>query len=300
MIRWSLVLFFAVAVGSTAFGQEAPRWKFTAGGELRYEVVQQTTFNVDAQQAGTFASNASQTTDVLWRIDSVDEAGTMTATQVIERIRVSITQAEGLELVYDSDEDDAPAGLSAMLMPMFDLLLDNEVTVVVTSRGEVKEVKLPEEMEGRLASIPATRPMSSLITGAGLQRVAQQIALLLPTEGEDSASRKMVIDNRVLGNLQGELTWKAAGTEGDVHKFEPTIQLSVQPNEQAEEDPYLPVKPLDEPKITEQSVTGAAEFDAAVGKLTKSKLELQLTLTGKLLNSKVQSKVKQTVEVTAK
>lgn len=300
MIRWSLVLFFAVAVGSTAFGQEAPRWRFTAGGELRYEVVQQTTFNVDAQQAGTFASNASQTTDVLWRIDSVDEAGTMTATQVIERIRVSITQAEGLELVYDSDEDDAPAGLSAMLMPMFDLLLDNEVTVVVTSRGEVKEVKLPEEMEGRLASIPATRPMSRLITGAGLQRVAQQIALLLPAEGEDSASRKMVIDNRVLGNLQGELTWKTAGTEGDVHKFEPTIQLSVQPGEQVEEDPYLPVKPLDDPKVTEQSVTGAAEFDAAVGKLTKSKLELQLTLTGKLLNSEVQSKVKQTVEVTAK
>lgn len=300
MIRWSLVLIFAIAAGSSAFAQDALEWKFATGEELRYEVVQQAKFVVNAEQAGAFTSDATQTMDILWRIDSVDDSGTMTATQVIERIRVNIQQQDGLELVYDSDEEDAPAGLSAMLTPMFESLLENDIKVVVSAQGEVEEVKLPEEMEKRLAGIPATRPMSNLVTGAGLRRVAEKIALLLPSQGEDSVARQVVIENRVLGTLTGELTWKEAGTEGDVHKFQPAIELSIKPSEATDEDPYLPVRPLADPQITEQSATGTAEFDAAAGKLTSSKLELKLTLTGKLMGVNVESKVTQNVQVTAK
>lgn len=300
MIRWSLVFVIFFVGGTTVFAQDAPRWKFAADSELRYEVVQQTKFKVNAEQAGAFASLASQTLNVLWRIESVDDSGTMTATQVVERIRVNIKQAGGLEMVYDSDADEIPTGLAAMLTPMFESLLDNEVAVVVTARGEVQEVKLPEKMEKRLSGLPATRPMSDLLTGSGLRRVAEQIALLLPAEGEDSSVREFDIKNRVLGKLTGELTWKAAGTEGDLHKFEPAIKLSVGPDKNAEEDPYLPVKPLADPKLTQQTATGSAEFDAAAGRLTKSKLEVNLTLTGELMGAGVESQVEQTVEVNAK
>jgi hypothetical protein len=287
------ILALAVCTCTTAFAQEAAKWKFEAGQELRYQVTQQTEFQSNAGEAGSFTSHAEQKLDVRWRVDSVDAAGTMTGVQQVERFQVTIRQPSGLELTYDSESTEAPEGLAAMLTPMFETLLATEVPITVTSAGDVTIGELPEEVRKRLAGIPATRAMSELVTESGIRRLAEQIALPVGS----GAKRVVTVDNRVLGLMEGTLVWTPTKAEGDIQQFEPALTLEIQKSDTAPEDPYVPVKPMEDAKITEQSTNGSAKFNSAEGRLVESNLAMDLVLTGELMGSDVECYVKQTIEV---
>jgi hypothetical protein len=292
-MKSTALIALAVFTGTTAFAQEVAKWKFEAGQELRYQISQQTDFQSNAGEAGTFSSHAEQKLDVLWRVDSVDAAGTMTGVQQVERFQVTIRQPSGLELTYDSESTEAPEGLAAMLTPMFETLLATEVPITITAEGEVTIGELPEDVRKRLAGIPATRAMSELVTESGIRRLAEQIALPV---GND-VKRVVTVDNRVLGLMEGTLVWKPTKTEGDTQQFEPALTLALQKSETAPEDPYVPVKPMEAATITEQSTTGTAKFNAAEGRLIESNLAMDLVLTGELMGSDVECHVEQTIEV---
>lgn len=293
MLRTTALLVVSLLSVSPLLAQESVNWKFEAGQEFRYQVSQLTSFQSNAGEAGTFSSHAEQKLDVLWKVTAVDEAGTMTGVQQIERFQVTIRQPSGLELTYDSESTEAPDGLAVMLTPMFETLLETEVPITVSRAGEVTIGELPEEVRKRLAGIPATRAMSDLVTESGLRRLAEQVAL--PVDGKHK--RELMVDNRVLGLMQGTLLWKPTTTKGNIQRFEPALVLKLQSSNTAPEDPYVPVKPMVHAKVTEQSTTGSAGFNTAVGRLTDSKLAIDLVLTGELMGSDVECHVKQTIEV---
>ncbi len=285
---------------SSLAAQEPIEWKFTAGETLDYEVAQRTSVDVDAGAAGSFSIEAVQVLDVVWKIEAVDDAGVASGVQQIERIKLNVTMPTGLELTYDSGEDEGAMGLSAMLAPMFDTLLENAVPIKVAPTGEVLECELPEAMAERLARVPATRAMSDLIVGSSVRQVAEQIALPVAT-GDEPSPRQVVIENRVLGTLRGELVWKPADSEeSSIAKFVPQLKLTVEPVAPTDDDEPLQPRPLKSPKIAEQSVNGSAEFDTAAGRLKSSNWSLDLELIGQLMGNDVTSNMTQTVDVTSR
>ena len=288
----------SLALCASLHAQDTARWVFTPGDEMRYEVSQATNVKVEAGEAGSFATNAKQTVVVVWRIDTVDNDGVASGAQKIESISVHITMPSGLDLSYDSETGEAASGIAAMLAPMFESLLENEVPVKISSSGEVLECEMPGPMVERLARVPATRAMSYLVTAAGVRQVAEQIALPLPTDDKPQP-RELVVENRVLGTLSGKLVWSPSGSPVDrIAKFTPSVTLSLEPAPLvAEDDPTSP-QPIKSPRLVDQTGTGTAEFDIAAGRLRNSKWTLDFAIKGELMGNSVTSDVQQTVEVT--
>ncbi len=285
---------------SPLLAQNAPLWRFSPGKELRYQVTQTTAMNVDAGEAGDFVTDTSQTLDVTWRIDDVDDEGVATGVQRIDRIQLNITMPSGLELAFDSQTEEAASGLAAMLTPLFESLLENEVTIKVSPTGEVIECEMPGPMVERLARVPATRSMSYLVTGAGVRQVTEQIALPLPRDNE-SARRDLLVENRVLGTLRGDLAWAPADSDvAEIALFTPTALLAIEPAPAVDIEDSTQPQPIESPEITEQTVEGSAEFDIAAGRLKVSTLRFKFQIKGQLMGSDVVSDGKQTIEVTAK
>lgn len=285
---------------ATLCAQEVAQWKFTVGDELRWELVQTTTLEVEAGDAGEFASEATQTLDVVWRVEQVDDMGTMTGVQEVKRIQVDIRQPEGLELVYDTQLDEPAEGLAAMLIPLFDTLVETPVTISVSSQGKVTGGELPEDMQKRVAGIPATRSMSNLVSRTGTRRIAEQIALLLPADGNDPAARKVNIENRILGTLSGDLTWSPTETTEDTKQLEPRLTLALEAAGPIEEPDFAQPKPLKLPQLEEQTIAGNANFDMTLGRLKNLSLEVNLKIAGEIFGSPVTNKIRQSVEVRGK
>lgn len=294
----AIVALLLVALCGAAMAEELPRWKFAAGDQLRWQVTQRTKLDIVAGDAGDTSSEAHQTLDIVWRVDDVADDGTMHGKQLIERIQVNIVQPTGLTLEYDSQADEGAEALSAMLLPLFETLLEAEVPVSISPLGEVTECMLTEEQQKRLAGIPATRAMSDLVSETGIRNLVQLIALPLPAEGQQSASRPVDLSNRVLGTLTGELTWKLAESDGNIQKLAPELTLSLEPAEPPSEDEYGQPQPLGSPNIKHQSVEGTAEFDRERGQLTQSSRTVHLTITGQTMGADVEMRMEQHVEVT--
>lgn len=290
----------ALLACSPLLAQEAQRWKFSPGDQLRYEVSQATNTRVNAGEAGDFATDAMQILEVVWQIDEVDEAGVATGRQKIERIQLNITMPSGLALAYDSQVDESASGIAAMLTPLFEAILENEVPMRISPTGEVLECEMPGPMAERLARVPATRAMSYLVTAAGVRQVAEQIALPL-ADGDGQAVRKLVVENRVLGTLQGEVVWSPAESdEAGVARYTPAMKFAIEPAPSVDPDDSTQPQPLVAPSMIAESCEGAAEFDENAGRLTTSRLAIEFQLTGQLMGSDMVSNMKQTIEVTAK
>lgn len=286
-----------------ASADELPRWKFSPGEQLAWQVVQTTKVDIAAGDAGETSSEAQQTIDLVWKVDRVDDDGTMHGTVQFPRIQVHIAQPSGLTLEYDSQADEGAEALSAMLLPLFETLLEAEVPLAISARGEVTKCELTEDEQRRLAGIPATRAMSDLVSENGVRKLVELVALPLPAEGEESSKRPLELANRVLGTLTGEIGWSLAASEGDeaerdIQHLTPSVELSVAPADPPGEDEYGQPQPLTSPTVEAQQITGQAKFDRAAGRLIESTRTTRLTITGRTMGAQTETRVEQTVAVT--
>ncbi|MGI9456870.1 MAG: hypothetical protein ACR2NU_09920 [Aeoliella sp.] len=293
-----LIGMLVVAVSSTsAVAQEPPVWKLTVGELLRYELVQTTQIDVDAGNAGSFSTLANQTLDVVWKISKVGDDGAADGVQQIERIQVSVTMPDGLELVYDSSADEPPTGVAAMLSPLYAALLEEVIPITVAADGELVRFEPSEETTDRITGVPATRAMGDLVAGTGLRQIAEQVAFGL-------SARPIEVKNRVLGTLRGEVQWRHQGqTHVDgrpVDVFQPQLSLAIEPSPPLPDDAPPQPDPISSPKIEKQTALGEAVFDLTEGKLERSMLRISLTITGEVTGAPVTSVIEQTIEVQRK
>ena len=290
-----------VLVDGAAQGQEVPRWKFAEGEHLRYVVTQETEIDVNAGRAGETASFASQILDVVWHVDKVDEAGTMTGVQRVERIRLEIRQPSGKEIVYDSNTGKPAEALSAMLSPLYDVLLSTEVPITVTAAGEVTSCEVPETMTKRIANMPATKTMRDYAAATGVRTLAEQIALPLPASKEEPAKRSLATTLNVLGEMKSELAWTLGDAEGATANLTPTLTTTLEASPlQDEPVGFAQPQPLKSIALESQEFTGEAQFNTEAGRLESLQLDLQMTLKGELYGNQVQDKMHQVIKVERK
>ncbi|MEM6654959.1 MAG: hypothetical protein AAF596_04075 [Planctomycetota bacterium] len=194
----SLVTVFLLAVAASAQDTAPLRYRFTEGETLRYRVTQTATLSGDADVAGSFDLRTEQVTELAWRVVSVDEEGSATIEQTVPRLRFTNSLPTG-DVGFDSDSDDPPMGVAAMLTPAARTLLETPVTFAVGPGGTVREITASEDLIGALDRIPGASGV--LEWEPALRSLIETVLPLLPT-GDEPATRRADYETPSFGRVE--------------------------------------------------------------------------------------------------
>ena len=287
--------------GCTA--DEPLRWKFTVGEKLDYNMVQD--MNMSARPARPAVNTTMhQEMDMTWDVQGVDdEDGEAVIKQKFDRVKMKMTHARG-GFEYDSKSEAAPTGLGAMIAPMYKAMTKGEFEITMTARGEVKDVKIPEEVLAALKIRPA-RPRWATSRPRGLQEDdlagCARAARNPPKQGE-TWTTKVEMNNPAVGKQTVETTYTYDGTkevDGTTYAvIKPQLKMDFEskPAEAAEGQPKPPVPQLSM-KIAEQSSDGEVLFNIEKGRLYSTTLQQKVTIDATVNGQTMQQKIDQKIDV---
>lgn len=276
--------------GSTTRGAETLRWKFAEGDSHRY-LLEQTTVNTAVVMEQEVKMSIYQTIEMTWEVESVEDGGAARLVQTIDRMRVAL-ESQFLTFSYDSD-DEAPAeGQAAMLQPVVEALIGVPVVLVMTPRGEVREVEVPDELIQRLKDAgPAAQALQNLASPEGMRGLIGQSTLVFPQEPiEQGATWTRQVE---LPTPQGTMalnnTFTFTGFEGSGDDETATIEvaMTIDSLEAAPETPF-------ELTIQEQEGSGSYAFDTSAGLLRSSKVTQNLSVVARVMDQELTSAAQST------
>jgi len=277
-----LGLFTASALAglvATAGADTTLRWKFQKGETLNYTMVQKTLIKVSAN-GQNIENTINQTIDTTWEVKDAKPDGTAEVVQSFDRIRMTM-DSPGMKVEYDSKDGKLPEGpIGQLLGPLLKALAGAQITLKMNGRGEVTDVKIPEQV---LAAMPGGAAGGGMFTEDGLKKTIMQSTLTLPQEAVSrgknwhqkseiqtpGAGMTMVIDNAY--------TYQGTDTQagGKVDRIDVAVNTDIK---NAEGSPY-------QFKVKSQESKGTCLFDNEKGRLDEStvsqKLELVVTVMGK-------------------
>jgi hypothetical protein len=251
--------------------QEPLRWKFEKGAKFDYDMVQDMTISNAGGPGGAQSVKMHQELKMAWNIDDVTEQGDAVIQQKIDKVKMKMELPQPVGAIeYDSTSDKPPVGPAALLAPMYAAMTKGAFIITMTPRGEITDVKIPEEVVAALKNSPGAAAMGDMASAEGFKKMMSQGSLVLPEnapkEGEQW-STKVEVNNPAAGKQIVETTYKYIGTkdvEGVTHAvFQPTVTMSFE-GAQA--------------KITEQSSDGEILFNVAEGRMVSSKLQQHVTI----------------------
>jgi Family of unknown function (DUF6263) len=278
---------------SPSLAQEELRWKFHEGEKLDYNMIQDMTIGTLGGPLGAQNVTMHQEMAMTWEVVGVNSDGDAVIRQKFERIKMKMALPGLGGFEYDTDSDEAPAGPAAMLAPMYKKMTESEFELTMTSRGEIKEVKIPDDVLAALRNSPGAQALGEMATPEGFKKMIAQGALVLPEKApkpDDEWSTKVEVNNPMAGKQVIETTYKYVGTK-DVEDvkyavFEPTLKMTFEGTEQVQM------------KVSEQESGGEILFDIAAGRLHSTKLEQNVTIDVTVGGQTIQQKIDQTIDVT--
>jgi hypothetical protein len=283
------------AIAPALRGDEALRWKFKPGEKLDYKMAQDMTMTGEGGPLGQMQSTMRQEMDMTWDVQEVNEQGDAIIRQKFARLKTKMTMPAG-EFEYDSQSEEAPAGVGAMLAPMYEAMTQGEFIISMTSRGEVKDVKIPEEVVTALKNSPMAAGMGDLATSDGFKKMISQGALVLPEkmpQPGETWSTKVEMNNPAAGTQTIETTYRYEGTkdiDGVTYAvIRPQLKIEFGKNPQ----PNVQVK------IGDQSSSGELLFNVAEGRLHSSTLKqvvaMEIAAGGQTMKQKIDQQMDVTV-----
>lgn len=302
-----VISFAVVAVGQEGAGGasgtqkisgtplKAPlRWKFKLGEKLNYHMVEQMTLTTRGEPLGETNTPLRQEMDMTWTVVGVNDAGEAVIEQKIHDVRLKMTSPRGEKIDYESGGDETTASLAAMVAPIYDALTKGVFEMTMTARGEIKDVKVAEEVLETLKNSPGAALLGDVATPEGLQQMITKWALVLPEKvpqpGEVSRS-SVKLEVPTGGAQVVESSYKYEGTkeiDGRTFAvFRPGLEMT------------FVFAGNDGPasKVKEQNSSGEVLFDVAAGRLQSALLKRNVTIDTTVAGQKVEQNVKQTVEV---
>ena len=127
----SLRLCAILLVAGPALGAEPLVWKWKEGESVRYLTTQSTRSSVDGGPAGTAETSMREDTIVKWTPIEVMEDGSAKLEIQTERVVMHNKGQQGQDFTYDSDSGDPPAGMAALVTPMYEALLEHPFTMTM-------------------------------------------------------------------------------------------------------------------------------------------------------------------------
>jgi hypothetical protein len=235
---------------------------------------------------GPQSMSVQQELGMSWDIEDVNQEGNAVIRQQIRTVKMKMTVPPIGTIEYDSEK--APVGPAAMLAPMYMALMKGAYVITMTPRGEIKDVKIPEEVLAALKNSPGAEALGEMATEEGFKKIMSQGSLVLqenaPKEGEELIT-KVEVESEDVGKQIVETIYKYQGSkdvDGVAHAvFQPTLKLNLEGGQA---------------KVAQQESGGEILFNVKEGRLASSKLEQHVTIE----QSGGQTKIDQSIGVTVK
>jgi hypothetical protein len=249
-----------------------------------------------------------QEMDMTWDVQGVDEkSGDAVIKQKFDRIKMKMTTPVG-GFEYDSKSEAAPTGLGAMIAPMYKAMTQGEFEITMTSRGEVKDVKVPEEVITALKNSPGAAAMGDIASAEGFKKMISQGALVLPKDPPkegDTWATKVEMNNPAVGKQTVETTYEYQGTkdvDGTTYAvIKPQLKMDFESKPSEAPTPGEPQQPAPQQqvsmKIGEQSSDGEVLFNIEKGRLYSTTLQQKVTIDATVGGQAMQQKIDQKIDV---
>jgi hypothetical protein len=186
-------------------------WKFAAGDEENYRLTQSAKLSSGEGDALKQFAAIEQELDIKWKVLEVDEQGTATITVQIAAMSMLASGPDGQEVRFDSESTEEPQGYAAILRPLGKRLSESEVQLKMSPRGEVTDVKIPDELSEAVKSVPGGKKFAEdggVTSFESLARLGSP--MMFPVEdlsAETTWNEKREIELPVLGKVASEFVY---------------------------------------------------------------------------------------------
>lgn len=290
-VPWMIVAAASLWLNARATAAEPLRWKLAAGDSLNYQFKQEMDVEVQSRATGQTRATAGQQLQITWDVQEVNDEGEATILQRFDRIISKLDSASGGHQ-YDSASEDSAGGMAAMMAPLLDATAEGEFEFVMTARGEVRDVKIPESVEGALAQIPSAKSLGDLASVDGIKRMITRTALLLPeeppSEGEQW-STGVTVNAPVFGRLNVATGYEYRGTRqvdgATMAVLHPTLTLSGSGNHQMQF------------KVSDERTSGEVLFNQNAGRLESMRIEYHAVIDVAQAGQTMHEQIDQTIDV---
>ena len=279
----------------SATGQEAEaiRWNLNSGEKLQVTLEQKTEIatNIDTRQK-RIGSDMLLIID--WQIENV-ENDRIEMSQSIKRVKLEVRRpnktATETILIDTASRENPTAGLASQLQAQIENLMGTKFDVVMTTRGEILEVSIPETSKEKVRLAPASMLLRQLLTQEGLKEMLGQSSIVFPETSEDNEWQMNVQLNNAMGKITKETAIKYEGEvkrdDRLVHGFVMTAQAKL--IETAES--------ADAPVLDSYSGSGRAWFSTDSDTVYGSEFENRINVTRRYRDQKIVSSVSTTNEM---
>lgn len=281
------------APAASAQDAQPLRWKFEVGDKLRYTMDQDMDLSMGGGPLGNITSSVEQNMDMSWTVEGVNDEGEAVIRQKINRVEMKMTGP--VSFSYDSNSEEPPSGMAAMVAPMFDAMTEGDFEITMTARGEVKDVKIPDKVLESLKNSPGAAQMGEVGTADGFKKLLTQGAFVLP-EGDlepgQSWTSTVEVNNPMAGKQTVDTTYTYEGTkEVDGKKFavfKPQLTMNFAGGANVQMN------------VKDQKSSGEVLFNIEEGRLHSSALDQDVTMEVSVAGQTMEQKINQKIRITVK
>lgn len=272
---------------SPAIAAEPIVWKWAAADSARYQLTQTTKMTVNAGSAGTVANSSRQDTLIRWSVDGTPADGPTKLRQATERVVVKHTDSMGQGFAYDSSDEDPPAGMAALVAPMFEAMIENDMLLTMLGTGEITGVEMSEELAEAFERLPG-----GAVSGEMVTKMTKQNAVSFPAkplEVGDQWTTVKEVETPQIGTMKVSTTYTYDGPreiEGrQFEAFTPVVAI-----ERVGEGPSGV-----EATIETKEAVGELLFDREAGRLHTSSIAQIMEVRVKLGDKELVNEVQQSI-----
>lgn len=283
----SVCLGVILLAGGVANAVEPITWKWAEGDSTRYQLTKTMTMSMDAGPAGQVSTSRREDTVLAWRVEAVEgEAANLS--QATERVVLTTEGPMGQSFKYDSNEEEPPAGMAALLAPMFEAMIADPIQLTMAPNGAITEVTLTDELAESLKGLPGGGVSDETVIQA-----TKQGSLAFPEkslEPGETWTTELLLDTPQMGRMRVTTTYVYDGpTEVDgvaCEAFTPSAKMESLGAPQGAEIEI----------VTKQS-DGRILFDAVAGRLVDSTVAMELEVRIKLGDQEAVNRVEQSTQI---
>jgi Family of unknown function (DUF6263) len=288
LLPWLVALLF-LAAAPVLRAQATLRYQFKQGEKIPYAL--HVTQKSSTQAMGMdFTLVQRQVIDLTWHILSVDEAGIAKVKLAFDKVKMSLDTAKQTSEVTSDSTEEPKDEFAKVTQPLVKTLSKFQATFRITPLGEIKDVKVPEEILKEFQALPGPGGKAgNEWSEERVQRTLSESGLVLPKVALEKGKtwRNKVSGQSPFGKIGGEVEYSYQGFEArdgkELAKFTMKPELKIV---EVRKEPQV------ELTIKGPDGNGVAYFDNAAGRLvevtTQQTIEAQAQVNDKMFTQKLE------------
>lgn len=256
-----VVLVFASQL-PTATAATLLRWKLQPGQRFQVQVTQNSKTETTVNNR-TVKMSLDLLMDMTWAVDSVDQQGAATVSQMFTRIQVNMDAPSVGKVSFDTAKKTKPGELTEGMAEAIGPLINAKFSVKMTPRGKITEVEIPKETVAAIKKATTTSKLRQLLSVEGLTQLLRQSLATLPEAAIEPGEQweRQTTTPSPLGRLHQTHKYTYRGTvdrEGKpIEKIDVATNLSLEPSKD------ITAKKL---TVKKHEQTGTLYFDDEAGR----------------------------------